>query len=256
MRIFTALSVLLCTCALSGQTCASIEPDAKDGVLVAPQNHHVLYETADVRVIEVTVPPHTQEPFHTHARPAVMYIMQPGVSFMHFPGSPAATPIPNPTRFQPVALFFKPEGMHALENRGDVAFHSLRVEIKHPGCSLPGELTITDPGPDDAVTNAPEAHRVLFDNADIRVLDVINPPHSTEPFHTHTWPGFFYVVQGAPMRYTLKGGASRFLPDMPPTLKIIPLPPDPMHSVENLGDQQAHFIRFELKHAVPPSETR
>ena len=35
--------------------CAVIQPDANDGVLVAPENHKVLYEDADVWVIAVTV---------------------------------------------------------------------------------------------------------------------------------------------------------------------------------------------------------
>ena len=41
-----------------------------------------------------------------------------------------------------------------------------------------------------------------------------------------------------------------------PPVKIIPLPPNPMHSVENLGEHEAHFIRFELKHGKkPPTST-
>ena len=60
------------------QDCRIIVPDASDGVLISPQNHKVLYETEDVRVMEVTVAPHTKETTHTHVRPAVMYLDQPG----------------------------------------------------------------------------------------------------------------------------------------------------------------------------------
>ncbi len=48
--------------------CAVISPDKNDGVLVAPENHHVLFENEDVRVIEVTQAPHAKETMHTHAR--------------------------------------------------------------------------------------------------------------------------------------------------------------------------------------------
>lgn len=44
----------------------------------------------------------------------------------------------------------------------------------------------------DAVTAAPGSHRVLFENALVRVLEVtMPPPGKTEPMHHHHWPGFF-----------------------------------------------------------------
>ena len=245
-----ALFLTAVSMSLPAQTvCRIIEPDANDGVIVAPQNHKVLYENVDVRVLEVTVPPHTTETTHTHARPAVMYLIQPGAMAMHIEGSVNVIRRPYDPNFKPIAIPFKPEGPHALENTGDVPFHAIRVEFKHPGCSLDGSATI-DSGPNDAVKIYPEGHRVLFENDDVRVLDVINAPHSKEPFHTHVWPSFFYVVQIAPMRYSTQDGNPPIL--LPPALvKIIPLSPNPMHSVENLGDQDAHFVRFELKHGTP-----
>ena len=44
----------------------------------------------------------------------------------------------------------------------------------------------------DAVTAAPGSHRVIFENALVRVLEVtMPPPGKTEPMHHHHWPGFF-----------------------------------------------------------------
>ena len=235
--------------------CKVIVPDATDGVLVAPQNHKVIYETGDVPVIEVTVTPHTREIMHTHARPAVMYLDQPGASRMYFPGSDHVSEHAYNPNFKPIAIWLPPEELHAMENTGDSMFHSIRVEFKHPGCSLSPGSPVIDPGPNDAVKIWPEGHRVLFENEDVRVLDVRNAPHAKEPFHTHWWPGFFYVVQGAPMKYSTQDGAPPIMLGVPP-VRIIPLPPNPMHSVENLGDREAHFIRLELKHASsPPAST-
>jgi hypothetical protein len=42
-----------------------------------------MYETDDIRVIEVTVAPHTKEITHIHARPAVMYLDQPITNEMY-----------------------------------------------------------------------------------------------------------------------------------------------------------------------------
>jgi hypothetical protein len=44
----------------------------------------------------------------------------------------------------------------------------------------------------DAVTAAPNSHRVIFENALVRVLEVtMPPPGKTEPMHHHHWPSFF-----------------------------------------------------------------
>ena len=237
------------------QDCRIIVPDASDGVLISPQNHKVLYETEDVRVMEVTVAPHTKETTHTHVRPAVMYLDQPGAYRMHFAGTDRVSEHPYNPNFKPIAIWLPPETPHALENTGDTTFHAIRVEFKHPGCSLSPGSPVIDPGPNDAVKIWPEGHRVLFENEDVRVLDVRNPPHSKEPFHTHLWPGFFYVVQGEPMKYSTEDGVPPIMLGVPP-VRIIALPPNPMHSVENRGDREAHFIRFELKHAgKPPAST-
>jgi quercetin dioxygenase-like cupin family protein len=231
---------------VSSAACKVIATDDTDGVLVVPQNHKVLYETDDVRVLEVTVAPHTREIMHTHVRPAVMYLDQPGTGRMHFAATNHASQHAFNPNFKPIAIWLAPEKLHAMENTGDTMFHAIRVEFKHPGCSLSPNAPVIDPGPNDAVKVWPEGHLVLFENEEVRVLDVRNAPHSKEPFHTHLWPGFFYVVQGEPMKYSTQNGAPPIMLGVPP-VKIIPLSPNPMHSVENLGDQEAHFIRFELK---------
>jgi len=44
----------------------------------------------------------------------------------------------------------------------------------------------------DAVQAAPNSHRVIFENALVRVLEVtVPPPGATEPMHHHRWPSFF-----------------------------------------------------------------
>jgi hypothetical protein len=43
----------------------------------------------------------------------------------------------------------------------------------------------------DAVQVAPHSHRVLFENAFIRVLEVTVAPGTREPMHHHRWPSIF-----------------------------------------------------------------
>lgn len=229
--------------------CAVIAPDAMDGAIASPENHTVLYEDADVRVLDVHSAPHTRETMHTHARPAVMYVDSQGAGRYFTPEDMVGRSRPTDPNFKFKIIATKPEGLHATENTGDVPFHAIRVEFKHPGCSLDGS-PVKALGPDDAVTVAPAEHRVLLENDDVRVLDVLLPPHTKEPSHTHAWPGFFYIVQAEPLRYYTPTKADPPVVNFPPKLKIVPVAPEGPHWVENEGDAPLHFVRFELKHGT------
>jgi hypothetical protein len=45
----------------------------------------------------------------------------------------------------------------------------------------------------DAVEVAPQSHKVLYENAFVRVLQVQVAPGAKEPMHHHRWPSFFLV---------------------------------------------------------------
>jgi hypothetical protein len=47
-----------------------------------------------------------------------------------------------------------------------------------------------DPGL-DAVVAAPRHHKVLFENENLRVLEVTLEPNDEEPIHHHRWPSVF-----------------------------------------------------------------
>ena len=54
--------------------------------------------------------------------------------------------------------------------------------------------TIDFPQGYDAVMTAPGSHRVIFENALVRVLEVTMPlPGKTEPMHHDQWPSFFWT---------------------------------------------------------------
>ena len=46
----------------------------------------------------------------------------------------------------------------------------------------------------DALVAAPAQHRVIFENAHVRVLDTRIRPGERTPIHTHRWPAVHYVV--------------------------------------------------------------
>jgi hypothetical protein len=251
--ILIRTAVLLLATAGAYAQCKTIAPDAQDGPIASPENHTVLYEDADVRVLDVHSQPHTREAWHTHARPAVMYVDSQGAGRYMQPGQPDSKvrPKDDPTfKFRIFAT--EPEGVHATENTGNVPFHAIRVEFKHPGCSLSPSGPVAKPGPEDALIAAPADHSLLFENDDVRVLDVHTPAHTLEPVHTHPWPGFFYIITPAPLRYFPAGAKAGIdLPSGSAGPKIVPIGAEGPHLVENTGDVAMHFIRFELKHATP-----
>jgi len=49
----------------------------------------------------------------------------------------------------------------------------------------------------DALEVAGNHHRLLFENENVRVLEVIIPPGETTEFHSHPMPGVFITIQPA-----------------------------------------------------------
>jgi hypothetical protein len=117
----------------------------------------------------------------------------------------------------------------------------------------------------DALLAAPKSHKLLFENAFVRVLEVdVPPPGQTVPMHHHRWPSL--VVEwdtggGSPHIHYLRPG--RPLRDVPATeapahpgsWSIHWMNPEPMHSIEVIAwpkDAAAHQsdpagLRIEIK---------
>ena len=249
--MFRPFILLLFTATLAqSQTCKSISIDPTDGVAASPANHKVLIETDDIRVLEIASAPHTAEKLHTHSLPAVMITDGFSTGSLTMEGQPPVMHGPSPNN-KPRVVFLPSQSLHHAENLGDTPFHAIRIELKHPGCSLSGQpATALDAS--DAVAAAPLSHKVLLENADVRVLDVTIPPHTIEPMHTHVWPSVMYVYQVSTIRYSTPThiGEPTF---PPPNWKPAPrlLKPEGLHSVENLSDTPFHAIRVELKLATP-----
>jgi hypothetical protein len=106
----------------------------------------------------------------------------------------------------------------------------------------------------DACAAAPESHRLLFENDDVRVLDTRIAPGETTPVHTHRWPGILYILSighfvrrdadGAVLVDTRLGGA------LPPPGTAVWTPALPPHSLENVGSAGVHVINVELKNGL------
>ncbi|NER85109.1 MAG: hypothetical protein F6K42_37525 [Leptolyngbya sp. SIO1D8] len=102
----------------------------------------------------------------------------------------------------------------------------------------------------DAVVAAPEAHIVLHEDENVRVLRVVIQPGHREPHHTHKWPSIFIFLKDSPVRYYDSSDQLTFETDgstQPWSTEW--MAPEALHSVENIGDEAIEAIRIELKKA-------
>jgi hypothetical protein len=98
------------------------------------------------------------------------------------------------------------------------------------------------PGGYDAVQAAPGSHKVIFENAFVRVFEVTVPPAGTTiPMHHHRWPSFFLnwdTGGGNPhIRYHAADGKVRDIPAHdeaahPGRWSVGWMNPEPMHAIE------------------------
>lgn len=95
----------------------------------------------------------------------------------------------------------------------------------------------------DAVTAAPEVHRVLLENPTFRVLDVRVPPGAKTALHAHP-ENVSYILKGGSMRFTAPDGAVREVQLVPGQVTA---PGPGAHVVENTGTTEIHVIQVELK---------
>lgn len=113
----------------------------------------------------------------------------------------------------------------------------------------------------DAVTAAPNSHKVVFENALVRVLEVTMPPSGqTEPMHHHHWPSFFLDWdtggKSPHIRYHQPGNIVRDSPSVdspvhPGHWSVHWMKPEPMHAIETVESYRSPgeppFVRVEVK---------
>jgi quercetin dioxygenase-like cupin family protein len=109
-----------------------------------------------------------------------------------------------------------------------------------------GAAVLAPPATDEAldpIKVAPDTHKVAFENAVVRVLDVRLPPGSVEPRHRHPHGLSVYFTDWE-ARVTQDG--------QPPQVRsrkagTFAWSEAIVHTVENVGKTEGHVLRIELK---------
>jgi quercetin dioxygenase-like cupin family protein len=117
-------------------------------------------------------------------------------------------------------------------------------------CALALAVTMTRfafgqaPDPLDPVRVAGDTHKIVLDNAFVRVLDVRLPPGKLEPRHRHPH-GLSVYFTDWDARVTVDGKPAEIHHRKAGTFAWSePL----VHIVENAGETEGHILRVELKH--------
>ncbi len=116
---------------LLGQTTSNFDqwwtPD-NDALAAAPQNHQLLFENDEVRVLEVTVQPGVREPLHAHRYPSVLYYLSAAHMKEYSPGLPA---VDHPRKPDGAVVFLPIGPPHQMENLETTKpLRAIRVELK------------------------------------------------------------------------------------------------------------------------------
>ncbi|MBS0569879.1 MAG: hypothetical protein JSS28_04685 [Proteobacteria bacterium] len=115
----------------------------------------------------------------------------------------------------------------------------------------PAHLEPQDDESLDAMVAAPDHHRVLLENASVRVLDTRLAPGDATPLHAHRWPAVLHVLQWSDFvrqdrdgNVVLDSRAAGMKAEPGTVLWGGPLVP---HRVRNVGTRELHIIAIEIK---------
>jgi len=123
--------------------------------------------------------------------------------------------------------------------------------------ALYGQNKVNFPDGFDAVQAAPKSHRVVFENAFVRVLEVSVVAGETVPIHHHRWPSLLVSWdtggKSPHVRYHAADGTAKDIPSTedpvhPGRWEVHWMQPEPMHSVEVLeAPVSTPDLRIEIK---------
>ncbi|HVS89571.1 MAG TPA: hypothetical protein VHF01_15295 [Candidatus Acidoferrum sp.] len=248
-------------------------PDSLDAVTADPQNHIVMYEDGNIRVLDVHTPPHTTNSKHDHqwlsvflqdeAQPRGRDHGTDGTATQPGGEVPADAPFP-------ALNVAGTQAPHAFENLDNFTKHFYRVEFKKVPFECPGkngamifrkeavqtlpEVKVASwswPASMDAIITSQETDKVLFETYDMRFVEVTIRPNQKQDMGETLWPSalLFFEPQpkgvetsydGKDIQVERKFEGAKF----PMAIRMGSQPP---HSFENKDNFPAHYYRVEFK---------
>ena len=248
-------------------------PDSMDAVAADPQNHIVMFEDANIRVLDVHTPPHTTNSKHDHEWLSIFLQAEPQPHGRDH--GTDGTPTPPGGELSADALFpvlsvAGTQAPHAWENLDTFTKHFYRVEFKKIPFECPGKngamifrkdavqsvpavpmASWSWPASMDAVITSQDTDKVLFETYDIRFVEVTIPPNQKQQMGGTLWPAalLFFEPQPLGVETAYDGKTTqvdhKFQAGKFPT--AIRQGPQPPHAFENKDTFPVHYYRVEFK---------
>lgn len=249
-------------------------PDSMDAVRADPENHIVLYEDDNVRMVDVHTPPMQTNSKHDHQWLSVFLQdePQPGGRDHGTDGTAGnAGGVIGPDAPFPLLNVAGTQAPHAYENMDTFTKHFYRVELKKipfecpaPNGSmisyakermstLPEVKVDSWPWPDamDQIITSPKTDNERFETFDLRLVEVTVPPGGKEEMGEQIYPSVLIFYQPQPKGMVTwydgkttpverKFDGAKF----PQALREGKQPP---HSFQNTDTIPAHYYRVEFK---------
>ena len=96
---------------------------------------------------------------------------------------------------------------------------------------------------DDAISIAPELHKVVFEDDKVRILEVSVPVSGSAELHWHP-RNINYVQTAGTLRFTKSDGTSA---DVSLSQGQVTSSGELAHMVENIGDSEVRTVQIEFK---------
>ncbi len=213
----------------------SVSVNAQDPLKVNPKTVGLRVDNDRVRVLEARLAPGDKEQMHSHP-PYVIYVISGGKALDH-----TADGKTTEMALSAGDVVYRDATRHWAENVGTTEIHLILIELKTSQSSV---LTAQTAAAPDAVKLSPQFYTIRIDNDRVRVVEYRLKPGQREPMHTHL-AGVAYVIGPAKLRTTFADGAS-----VDGTLGAGDVhwrEQNVVHSVENIGNTEAHALIVELK---------
>ena len=249
-------------------------PDSLDAVRADPQNHVVLYEDVNVRMVDVHTPPMQINSKHDHQWLSVFMQDEPQPRGRDHGTDGTAGPAGGaigPDAPFPLLNIAGTQAPHAYENLDTFTKHFYRMELKKIPFECPGpdgamlsyvkERMRTSPDVKvaswpwsqsmDQIITSPETDVVRFELYDIRLVEVTVAPGQTEHMGEQLYPSVlvFYEPQPKGILTSYDGKTTNVMRQFedvkfPQAIRQNKQPP---HSFQNTDTIPAHYYRVEFK---------